>query len=81
MKTQYEPKLISFGWEHNNTDNSRGDSQLFIALTGSKLFIQNKLKEILKETDNSYGKPSQGIFIHSDGVCDIQTPIWEGVKY
>lgn len=68
---------IQFSQEQENPK----DSQLIIAISGSPEYIKERLQFLLKDCDSSYGKPTQGITCHGNGITDVITPIWKGKKY
>lgn len=72
-----------FNTVHEIVNNSRyTQSLVFIALSGSKENMVEKLKKIISEIeDTELGKPIQGV-IHSSGsnIAEVQTPIWNGVR-
>lgn len=57
------------------------DSQVFIALTGTPVFIKEQLSKIFMESVGNYGKPIQGIAYYGKGVRQVITPVWEKTKY
>lgn len=63
--------------DHECPDNS----QLILVLTGDSRNIKNKLKEILEQFDDSYGKPRQGTCIDYRLTTTVITPIWNGEPY
>lgn len=65
-----------------NIDSVLGnDCVLHLSISGTKESIEEKLREVLRELDNGYGKPVQGIHINSLSHSHIITPIWEGKYY
>lgn len=70
---------IKFSDDHLN--EKEGDSQFFLAVTGSREFIIERLKEILNDCEGSYGKPFQGVNLYGKGICEKITPKWKGKKY
>lgn len=70
---------VKFAPEH--LDPKEGDSQLLLAITGSREFIIERLKLILEDCEGSYGKPYQGIHIFGKGISQVITPKWKGKQY
>jgi hypothetical protein len=57
------------------------DSQVIIALTGSRHAIVERLEKIVAECKASYGKPIQGQVWSADVRSHVITPIWKGERY
>lgn len=53
------------------------DSQLILAITGSKEEIVRQLKTVLTQCETQ-GKPFQGTCIGGKSVKSVITPIWDG---
>ena len=70
-------KTITFSSSHTEP----GDCQLIVAMTGSKEFIKERLKQLLEECNDSYGKCRQGIASCHNGTIDVITEVWDGKRY
>lgn len=57
------------------------DCLLQVAISGTKEVILNRLKEMVKQMEDSYGKPYQGIVSQYGGVSHVITPIWNGREH
>lgn len=68
--------LQQFPEDHNNPD----DSQVIIAITGTPLYIKEKLIEALEQV-NTYGKPIQGTELSFGGTKTTITPVWNKKPY
>jgi hypothetical protein len=56
--------------------------ELNISMKGTdKAALRQKLVEIIKEFDDDYGKPRQGIMGEFNLETKISTPIWDGKEY
>lgn len=59
----------------------KNDCLLFFAIAGNKNTIKAKLEQMIREIDDSYGKPMQGIVSSFNCVSHVITPIWNGEEY
>lgn len=75
-------KTVEFSDKHASTEiNEQRPNQLFVAMTGTKLFMIQTLERLLRELEDDYGKPRQGVNIYAEGTIDIQTPYWDGERF
>lgn len=73
----YKPIKVEFEWPHRNPT----DCQVFLALTGTREGIIEQLKNLVKQCEDSYGKPYQGRYAHFHCDLEVITPIWKGKPY
>lgn len=57
------------------------DCLLFVAISGTKETIRERLLEMVDQIDSAYGKPYQGCISACRWTIHVITPIWNGDTY
>ena len=57
------------------------DCQVLLALTGTKEAIIDELELILRQIQDTYGKPYQGITFRAGITAEVITPVWRSKQY